>query len=90
MPTGKEMMATSMIKKLMEFLPPDVFDNIKQIGVVIGNWKEQLDRIEARQITIENALFRIEAKQNAGFSEPIIERGENPGTSAAANGYARE
>jgi tRNA(Leu) C34 or U34 (ribose-2'-O)-methylase TrmL len=49
MANALEMMAQTAIKQMLQNLPPDIADNIGQIGKTVASFKAQLDRIENQQ-----------------------------------------
>jgi hypothetical protein len=73
--SGAEYAIEFAINKLLEHMPPEVIDNIKQIGQTVAGFKAQLDRIEARLERLENARF--DANRNSG----IIEQPKSNGAS---------
>lgn len=50
--SGLHQAAVAVLKQAAENLPPEIKDNILQIGRVVADFKVQLDRIEARQVEI--------------------------------------
>lgn len=70
MASGIEMMALSLLPKLLANLPPEIGEQIGQIGQTVAGFKAQLDRIEN-----QNRL--IIAHLNIPAVTEIIERKPN-------------
>lgn len=54
--SGLQQMAANMLRDLIGNLPPEIKQNIDNIGQTVLAFKAQMDRIEANQQTIISAL----------------------------------
>jgi hypothetical protein len=78
--SAKEMLMEMAINKVLEHLPPETVDDIKQIGVTVAGFKAQLERIEKQNDRILLLLsrtpqdYQTEDKSLEEFHDPCAAR----------------